>query len=350
MNKKITSIVLAVALVLTMIAIAVPAVLAENGTLVHAYPDKTEVKPGDTVEYTLTLGPCEHIAGTQITLSIPDGLEYITGAAVDGIAATLGAVSADYNSASLTFASFGIGDYSSETETPLAKFTCKVSDSAADGATYEIGCEELVLSDPDDEELDCTFYTTSSKITVKAESSTEAPTDEPTEAPTDEPTEAPTDEPTDAPTDEPTDAPTDEPTEAPTDEPTEAPTDEPTEAPTDEPTEAPTDAPTDTPDSTPDQPTEAPTDEPTEAPADEPTEAPTESGESTSDEQSTIDESTPDEEPTDADGDSSTDDSAVKADGNAVKTGSSVVLALILLVTSAAGVCVLSYYRKKREQ
>ena len=81
------------------------------------------------------------------------------------------------------------------------------------------------------------------------------PTSEPTEEPTSEPTEEPTSEPTEEPTSEPTEKPTSQPTEKPTSQPTEEPTSEPTEKPTSQPTEKPTP-----------KPTEAPTSKPTAAP------------------------------------------------------------------------------------
>ena len=63
--------------------------------------------------------------------------------------------------------------------------------------------------------------------------------EEPVEEPTEEPTEEPVEEPTEEPVEEPVEEPAEEPTEAPVEVPTEAPAEEPVEEPVEEPTEEP---------------------------------------------------------------------------------------------------------------
>lgn len=102
---------------------------------------------------------------------------------------------------------------------------------------------------------------------VKSSYLSASPAEEPVEEPVEEPTEEPVEEPVEEPTEEPVEEPTEEPVEEPTEEPVEEPTEEPTEEPVEEPTEVPVE-----------EPTEEPSEEPTEEPVEEAIETPVTSG------------------------------------------------------------------------
>lgn len=56
MNKRITSLMLCFVMVFAMLATAVPALAAGPFDL-KVTADKTEASPGDTITFTITLGP-----------------------------------------------------------------------------------------------------------------------------------------------------------------------------------------------------------------------------------------------------------------------------------------------------
>ena len=228
MNKRILSILLGLVLVASLLVMAVP-VGATPTTEMKLLPDKTEAAPGDTITYSVILGPCKNIGSISMKLEFPDGLEYVagTGKVADGIGATMNFDAVAWTEAICFINGYssyvsGKENYESDTDTLIATFDVKVKDDATGTQTMKF------VEDPDDpqpfqfgnaltfEEVEVTPVYQAVTITGSAEP-TEAPA-EPTEAPA-EPTEAPA-EPTEAPA-EPTEAPA-EPTEAPA-EPTEAP-------------------------------------------------------------------------------------------------------------------------------
>ena len=328
MNKRILSILLGLVLVASLLVMAVP-VSASTSTEVKLLPDKTEANPGDTITYTLSLGPCDEVGGFEFRYIFPEGLEYVPGSGkvVSGAKEAMHFGTLDWTQKSMllngttALESEEYYDYKSDSDTALMTFDVKVADDASGDltVTFKEGYPNTWIQNWTTEKTHDLTYTTQAVTIGGSAEPTEAPA-EPTEAPA-EPTEAPA-EPTEAPA-EPTEAPA-EPTEAPA-EPTEAPhvhdivfvpevpattttpgvaahyqctgcdklfsdatgnvevtaedlvipVIQPTEAPA-EPTEAPaepTDAPAE-PTEAPAAPTEAPA-EPTEAPA-EPTEAPAE--------------------------------------------------------------------------
>ena len=101
MNKRIKALVLAVIMAVTLIAVSIPVFAAE--TLLKITADKTDVIPGETITFTITLGPVSDLGSMQMVLDIPDGLTYVANstAIADGVKDTLGFDSLDWTESSM---------------------------------------------------------------------------------------------------------------------------------------------------------------------------------------------------------------------------------------------------------
>ena len=168
MNKRITSLLLCFVMVFTMLAAAVPALAmsTEAPITVTIDPDKTTASPGDTITYTVNVGPVKRLQSVNFTLVIPEGLTYVSGKEVDGLKALLGADKAEYTDSTKTMVVSGGGSYNSDGTTALMQFSCTVN-AGTEGTTLKITFEGD--EDFSDDKYE-TYYTTydfdSSKVTV----------------------------------------------------------------------------------------------------------------------------------------------------------------------------------------
>ena len=149
MNKRITSLILCFVMVFAMLAAAVPA-LAAGSVDLKVTADKTEASPGDTITFTITLGPVSDMGSMQMDLVIPEGLTYVanSGKLADGLKETLGFDAADWTDATINVegknrinGGASAADYSSDKDTVLATFQCTVNDDAS--GTLEVGLDNL---------------------------------------------------------------------------------------------------------------------------------------------------------------------------------------------------------------
>ena len=113
--------------------------------------DPTDSAPGKEVEFTITLSAVDLLGSMYFELKLPEGLSYVEGSGklADGLAATLG-----FNPDLLEFFENGsvVGiyggavsqDYSSETDTVLATFKCKIADTFTSG-TLAADLQELEI-------------------------------------------------------------------------------------------------------------------------------------------------------------------------------------------------------------
>ncbi|MBU5230164.1 Ig-like domain-containing protein, partial [Intestinimonas butyriciproducens] len=76
MNKRITSIVLSFVMLFTMLATAVPA-LAAAPVQLKVTADTTSANPGDTINYTVSIGAVTNMGGLEFKLDIPSGLTIV---------------------------------------------------------------------------------------------------------------------------------------------------------------------------------------------------------------------------------------------------------------------------------
>ena len=161
MNKRITSLLLCFVMVFAMLATAVPALAAPiTSTQLKVVPDKTTASPGDTITYTIIMGPVSDMGSMQMALDIPGpvsdmgsmqmaldiptGLTYVenSGKLTDGLKTTLGFETADWTEVTKMVTGFAVdADYESATDTELAKFQCKVDDGAT--GSLEVGLTNL---------------------------------------------------------------------------------------------------------------------------------------------------------------------------------------------------------------
>ena len=134
MNKRILSILLCLMLVVSLLVLAVPVNAAPSSVDLTITADKTEAKPGDTVNFTVTLGPVSELGGFAFKLSIPDGLTFVEGSSK--LTATKASLGFDdlYFDEAPTYQIGGVAseaDYESTSDTEIGTFQCTVNDDAS---------------------------------------------------------------------------------------------------------------------------------------------------------------------------------------------------------------------------
>ena len=151
MKKKVTSLLLCFIMIFSMITVAVPVYAAPvASTALTVAADKTTAAPGDTITYTITMGPVSDLGSIQMVLDIPSGLTYVSGSGslAAGLKAKLGFDSVDYTECTkdgkpriMINGAASAADYESAADTVIATFKCTV-DAGATG-TLELGLTEL---------------------------------------------------------------------------------------------------------------------------------------------------------------------------------------------------------------
>ena len=170
MNKRITSLLLSFVMVFVMLVTAVPAfAVTGKSSSYKMTPDKTTASPGDTITYSVKLGPIDSVCCMRFEIIIPDGLTYVEGSgkAVEGLAAKLKAPIAEFTESTKMFVA-GSGNYTSTDETELMTFQCKVNADASGEQVVKLYVEDPDdLFDQDEDNIAVDEYTLST-ITVKA--------------------------------------------------------------------------------------------------------------------------------------------------------------------------------------
>lgn len=145
MNKRITTLFLCLVMVVAMLVSAVP-VFAEPSAhppvTFTIKPDKTTATPGETITYQAIIGPVENLQTAEFKLVIPDELEYTGGSSPEGLAKKMNATTAEFTSSTMKFILGGINDYTSNSDTLLVTFTCKVKEGATAGAKPVVKVKE----------------------------------------------------------------------------------------------------------------------------------------------------------------------------------------------------------------
>ena len=170
MNKRITSLLLSFVMVFVMLVTAVPAfAVTDKSSYYKMTPDKTTASPGDTITYSVKLGPIDSVCCMRFEIIIPDGLTYVEGSgkAVEGLAGKLKAPIAEFTESTKMFVA-GSGNYTSTDETELMTFQCKVNADASGEQVVKLYVEDPDdLFDQDEDNIAVDEYTLST-ITVKA--------------------------------------------------------------------------------------------------------------------------------------------------------------------------------------
>lgn len=139
MSKKITSFFLALVVLLGMMA-AIPVAAVESGTgTVVIKADTATASPGDTIRYTVTLGPIANFDTAEFQMVIPDGLTFVDGALDENLKETLennrvddnSPMTMNYDTEDQSVFILAVGGYTSEVDTVLLSFTCTVDEDCA---------------------------------------------------------------------------------------------------------------------------------------------------------------------------------------------------------------------------
>lgn len=149
MNKRISSLLLCLAVIAVMLASAVPVSAAGSSCTYTVEADKTTAIPGDTITFTVYMQQ----TGTQTTLEahlvIPSGLTFVDGSGVltSGIRETLGWDAVDWTpDPSKILNGYGAVAYTGTEKLALMTFKCTVDSGAAPG-NYTVDLSDLVADD-----------------------------------------------------------------------------------------------------------------------------------------------------------------------------------------------------------
>ena len=131
MNKRITSIVLCLVMLVSMMAVAAPVTAVDSLTFTIT-PDRTEALPGDTITYTLTMSAVEQLGGMKLKLVIPEGLSWVSGSSdvPANLKSELGFGEASFKEQTLVFIGAANEYITTDSTTVLMTFQCTVNEGA----------------------------------------------------------------------------------------------------------------------------------------------------------------------------------------------------------------------------
>ena len=177
MNKRITSLLLCLVMIVSLLVTAVP-VFAAGSVKFTMTSDKAKASPGDTITYTVTMGEVSRFDSLKYKLSIPEGLTFVAGSGklADNLKETLNCVDTAWTESTkvfyITLCSDGIG-YTSTTPTELMTFQCKVDDGATGSLKIEFIIEPNNCYDSDYDNIAFTTETPSITITAAPQPATD---------------------------------------------------------------------------------------------------------------------------------------------------------------------------------
>ena len=165
MKKRILALVLSLALIIGLVPMTVA--LAASDTTLKVIADKTTAAPGDTINYTVSIGSIEHLMGADFEIVIPQGLVYVEGSGklADNLVSTLGCVQAVWEDEYKLFAMYGEGDYSSTNDTVIVTFSCTVAANAETGVLVP-DFANVALSDTNFDEYNTQTVNDGAKVNV----------------------------------------------------------------------------------------------------------------------------------------------------------------------------------------
>lgn len=177
MRKVIWAVIICAMIVSLMIAQTFTVYAASS--VIYVTADKTEADPGETVNFTVSVGPVSDMGTMQMVLDIPEGMTYVKGSGklAGGLKDKLGYDYADFTEVSLMINGMAsAADYSSGSETVLGKFSCTI-DSDFKGKA-EVGLSKLEFYSCETWEDHTGDYSVSEAvITVGADNGQASPSD-----------------------------------------------------------------------------------------------------------------------------------------------------------------------------
>ena len=147
MKKKILSLIICLCMIIVMLPIAS---FASDTVTIKVIGDKDTANPGDTVNYTVSLGEISELASASFNLLIPSGMTYVENSAAipAGLKTTLGMATVDWTENQLLWSCYGNTDgFASTSETTLLTFSCKVNTDAT--GTQNVSLTGVELFKPD---------------------------------------------------------------------------------------------------------------------------------------------------------------------------------------------------------
>ena len=168
MNKRITSLLLCFVMIVSILATAVPALAVQNTTL-KLTADKTSANPGDTITYTLTMGPVTNMCNLYAKLDVPAGLTVVSGEVAENLETTMNTNETPvFVLSSLVFDTKDAGTlnsgYTSATDTKLLTFVCKVDDGASGDKTVSL--KNISFYEQDDDMTDINYDLQLATVTI----------------------------------------------------------------------------------------------------------------------------------------------------------------------------------------
>lgn len=170
MNKRITSIVLSFVMLFTMLATAVSA-LAAAPVQLKVTADATSANPGDTINYTVSVGAVTNMGGLEFKLDIPSGLTIVDSSISipTGLETTIDSdgaivVPASKNGYKWSYSAQSAG-YTGASDLEILSFACTVDNGASGNKNVTIKVDTFF----DNDELDEFEYeVTNSVVNVTA--------------------------------------------------------------------------------------------------------------------------------------------------------------------------------------
>ncbi len=143
MSKRILSLILSVVTIASMLTVMPVAAATHEYTLIRVVADETKPSPGDTINFTITMGPVSDLGTIQMVLDIPAGLTYVenSGRLAENLEETLGFDNVNWTECSRMINGGALYDCNKDTETVLGYFQCTVNDGFHGVA--EVGLDEL---------------------------------------------------------------------------------------------------------------------------------------------------------------------------------------------------------------
>ena len=138
MKKRITSLALMFALILTMLATVAPAWAATSSTCTYSIEaDKTSASPGEAIHFTIYLQQTGNQNTLQGELKIPAGLTYVSGDLEPGVKDTLGWDAVEWTPSTMMLTGYGSESFTGTEKVAVLNFQCTVDTDAA-SQDYEV--------------------------------------------------------------------------------------------------------------------------------------------------------------------------------------------------------------------
>lgn len=170
MNRRIMALALTVVLLFSICNTVMPSLAAKQTLTITVTVDKENVKPGDTVTATVSMGAITNLQCVWVKVVIPEGLTYVTGSekTMDNVQSALGGSPATFNEGAMIFLA-DARDYTSTTSMDIFTIQCTVDETATGDLTIGFGPdeEENCYTDTEDTCI-CDFKTATVSVLIPA--------------------------------------------------------------------------------------------------------------------------------------------------------------------------------------